>query len=133
MSLQGDMTWRRSTGQMRDFTTLNVFDYKYGLNVFYTIPRLKTTLRADATMYSRRGYASQSLNTDDFVMNASISQPFFKGHLLINIEAYDILHQLSSTTYEVNAQGRTETWYRTLPNYVMLHIVYRWSKNPKKL
>lgn len=84
-------------------------------------------------MYSRRGYASQSLNTDDFVMNASISQPFFKGRLLINIEAYDILHQLSSTTYEVNAQGRTETWYRTLPNYVMLHIVYRWSKNPKKL
>lgn len=133
VSLQGDMTWRRSTGQMRDFTTLNVFDYKYGLNVFYTIPRLKTTLRADATMYSRRGYASQSLNTDDFVMNASISQPFFKGRLLINIEAYDILHQLSSTTYEVNAQGRTETWYRTLPNYVMLHIVYRWSKNPKKL
>ena len=105
----------------------------FGLNVFYTIPRLKTTLRADATMYSRRGYASQSLNTDDFVMNASLSQPFFKGRLLINIEAYDILHQLSSTTYEVNAQGRTETWYRTLPNYVMLHIVYRWSKNPKKL
>ena len=132
VSLHGNLTWRRSVGQMRDFATLNVYDYKYGLNAFYTIPRIKTTLRADATMYSRRGYSSTSLNTDDFIMNASLSQPLFKARVILNIEAYDILHQLSSTKYEVNAQGRTETWYRTLPNYVMFHLVYRWNKNPKK-
>ena len=72
-----------------------------------------------------------SLITDDFTLNASLSQPLFKGRLLFNIEAYDILHQLSATRYEVNAQGRTETRYRTLPNYVMFHLIYRWNKNPK--
>ena len=40
--------------------------------------------------------------------------------------------QVSNTQYTVNAQGRTETWYRSLPHYVMAHLVYHWNKNPKK-
>ena len=35
--------------------------------------------------------------------------------------------------YEINAQGRMESWYRVTPNYVMLHLVYRFNKNPKRL
>ena len=128
----GDIRWRNSRGQMVDFETLNAFDYRYGLSARYTIPRLNTTLSADGNMYSRRGYGSSELNTDDFVLNASVSQPFLKGKLIARIEAFDLLHQLSNTQYSVNAQGRTETWYRSLPHYVMLHLVYHWNKNPKK-
>ncbi len=128
----GDIRWRHSDGKMYDFNTLNALDFNYGLSVRYTIPRIKTTLSADATMYSRRGYGSAELNTDDFVLNASLSQSLWKGKLIARIEAFDLLHQVSSTQYTVNAQGRTETWYRSLPNYVMLHLVYHWNKNPKK-
>ena len=128
----GDLRWRNSKGKMRDFETLNVTDFNYGLSASYTIPVLKTTISTDGNIYSRRGYGSSSLNTDDFVLNASLSQPFLKGKLIARIEAFDLLHQISSTQYEVNAQGRTETWYRSLPNYVMLHLVYHWNKNPKK-
>lgn len=128
----GDIRWRHSEGKMYDFETLNATDFQYGLSAHYTLPRLKTTLAADGTMYSRRGYGSSELNTDDFVLNASVSQPFIKGKLIARLEAFDLLHQLSNTQYEVNAQGRTETWYRSLPHYVMLHVVYHWNKNPKK-
>ena len=128
----GDIRWRHSEGKMRDFETLNATDFQYGLSARYTISRLNTTLSADGNMYSRRGYGSSELNADDFVLNASISQPFFKGKLIARIEAFDLLHQLSNTQYSVNAQGRTETWYRSLPHYVMLHLVYHWNKNPKK-
>ena len=128
----GDIRWRHSEGKMYDFETLNAFDFQYGLSARYTLPRLNTTLSADGNMYSRRGYGSSELNTDDFVLNASVSQPFFKGKLIARIEAFDLLHQLSSTQYSVNAQGRTETWYRSLPHYVMAHLVYHWNKNPKK-
>ena len=128
----GDIRWRHSEGQMRDFHTLNVCDYQYGLSSRYTLPRINLTLSADATMYSRRGYGSSSLNTDDFLVNASASRPFFKGKLIARLEAFDIFHQLSTTRYEVNAQGRTETWYRSLPHYAMFHLVYHWNKNPKK-
>ena len=128
----GDIRWRHSEGKMYDFETLNATDFQYGLSARYTLPRLNTTLSADGNMYSRRGYGSSELNTDDFVLNASISQPFFKGKLIARIEAFDLLHQLSSTQYSVNAQGRTETWYRSLPHYVMAHLVYHWNKNPRK-
>ena len=128
----GDIRWRHSEGKMQDFETLNTTDFQYGLSARYTLPRLNTTLSADGNMYSRRGYGSSELNTDDFVLNASISQPFFKGKLIARIEAFDLLHQLSNTQYSVNAQGRTETWYRSLPHYVMAHLVYHWNKNPKK-
>lgn len=128
----GDIRWRHSEGKMYDFETLNATDFQYGLSARYTLPRLNTTLSADGNMYSRRGYGSSELNTDDFVLNASVSQPFFKGKLIARIEAFDLLHQLSSTQYSVNAQGRTETWYRSLPHYVMLHLVYHFNKNPKK-
>ena len=128
----GDIRWRHSEGKMQDFETLNATDFQYGLSARYTLPRLNTTLSADGNIYSRRGYGSSELNTDDFVLNASVSQPFFKGKLIARIEAFDLLHQLSNTQYSVNAQGRTETWYRSLPHYVMAHLVYHWNKNPKK-
>ena len=128
----GDIRWRHSEGKMYDFETLNATDFQYGLSARYTLPRINTTLSADGNMYSRRGYGSSELNTDDFVLNASVSQPFFKGKLIARIEAFDLLHQLSNTQYSVNAQGRTETWYRSLPHYVMAHLVYHWNKNPKK-
>ncbi len=128
----GDIRWRHSEGKMYDFETLNATDFQYGLSARYTLPRINTTLSADGNMYSRRGYGSSELNTDDFVLNASVSQPFLKGKLIARIEAFDLLHQLSNTQYTVNAQGRTETWYRSLPHYVMAHLVYHWNKNPKK-
>lgn len=129
----GDVSWRHSVGRMYDFETLNVWDFNYGLSGRYTIPVLNTTVALDATMYSRRGYGSSELNTNDFLLNASLSQSFWKGKIIARLEAFDLLHNLSATQYEVNAQGRVETWYRSLPHYVMLHLVYHWNKNPKKL
>lgn len=128
----GDIRWRHSEGKMRNFKTLDAFDFQYGIMARYTLPVVKTTLSVDAIMYARRGYGSGSLNTDDFVMNASISQPLFKGRMIVSLEAFDLLHELSATQYAVNAQGRTETWNRTLPNYVMLHLTYRLDRKPKK-
>ena len=81
----GDIRWRHSEGKMYDFETLNATDFQYGLSARYTLPRLNTTLSADGNMYSRRGYGSSELNTDDFVLNASVSQPFFKGKLIARI------------------------------------------------
>ena len=50
----------------------------------------------------------------------------------LSLEGHDLLHQLSNTTYEVNAQGRTETWYRVIPNYVMLRLAWQFNRSPKK-
>ena len=134
----GSMDWRHSEGRMYDFTALDALDFSYGLEASYTTPALcgkkvgDMTLAADACMYSRRGYGAASLNRDDFVINASISQSFLSGKLILRLEGFDLLHQLSPTDYVINAQGRTVTTYRSLPHYLMLHAVWHFNKNPKK-
>ena len=55
-----------------------------------------------------------------------------KGRLVARVEGFDLLHRLSQVNYEVNAQGRIETWYRSLPHYIMLHLVYNLNICPKK-
>ena len=132
----GYINWRHSDGKMYDFTTLNALDYHYGLETTYTTPALwgtkigGLTLAADATMYGRR-YGSAELNTNDFIVNASLSQPFLNGKLIARLEAFDLLHQLSDTQYVINAMGRTVTCYRSLPHYVMLHLVFHWTRQGK--
>lgn len=126
----GDVRWRHSTGRMRDFKTLNVFDFKYGISAQYVIPTLKTAVSADGYVYSRRGYGIRTLNTNRFVVNASVSQSFMKGKLVAKLEGCDLLHQLSPSNYKIDAQARIETSYRPLPRYIMFHLLYQFNLTP---
>ncbi|MDE6159732.1 MAG: outer membrane beta-barrel family protein [Bacteroidaceae bacterium] len=128
---EANAMWVHSESCMHGFSTLNAVDYNYGVKGRYTLP-FGLTVATDLKMYSRRGYGSASMNADDLVWNASLSQSFLKGRLVAGLEAFDLLHRLSNTKYVVNAQGRVETWNRSLPNYVMLHLQWMFNKNPKK-
>jgi hypothetical protein len=132
VSLLGDLLWRRTWGHRSTFSNISAFDFRYGVNAMQTIPTWNTTLNIDGMMLSRRGYGSDAMNKDEFVLNASVTQPILHGKVKLTLEGHDLLHQLSNTTYEVNAQGRTETWYRVIPNYVMLRVAWQFNKNPKK-
>ena len=132
VSLLGDLLWRRTWGHRSTFSNISAFDFRYGVNAMQTIPTWNTTLNIDGMMLSRRGYGSDAMNKDEFVLNASITQPILHGKVKLTLEGHDLLHQLSNTTYEVNAQGRTETWYRVIPNYVMLRVAWQFNRSPKK-
>ena len=131
LSVMGDFLYRHSTSDRANFTTLNIFECNYGLAINCRLP-WKLQLAADAKMYSRRGYYSQTMNTDDFVCNASLSRSFLKESLTARLEAFDIFHQLRSTEYTLNAQGRVERWRKSIPSYLMLHLSWRWNHMPKK-
>ena len=132
VSLLGDLLWRRTWGHRSTFSNISAFDFRYGVNAMQTIPTWNTTLNIDGLMLSRRGYGSDAMNKDEFVLNASVTQPILHGKVKLTLEGHDLLHQLSNTTYEVNAQGRTETWYRVIPNYVMLRVAWQFNRSPKK-
>jgi hypothetical protein len=61
-----------------------------------------------------------------------LSRSFLNNKLTAKIQAFDLLHQLSSTQYSINAQGRTETWNNCIQRYVMLTVQYSFTKSPKK-
>ena len=132
LQVGGEVSWRHSTGSETTFQTINAWDYNYGFTAKYTIPWMNVDLATDLKMFSRRGYNSDMMNTDDLVWNASLSRSFFKGKLTARLMAFDILHQLSSTQYSVNAQGRTETWHNCIPRYALLTLSYKFQKMPKK-
>ena len=131
ISATGNFAYRHSMSDRANFSTLNIFEYNYGLALNYRLP-WKLQLAADAKMYSRRGYYSQAMNTNDLVCNASLSKSFQKESIAVSLEAFDIFHQLSSTEYTLNAPGRVESWRKSIPSYLMLHLSWRWSHMPKK-
>ena len=131
LSAMSNFSYRHSTSDRANFTTLNIFEYDYGFALNCRLP-WKLQLAADAKMYNRRGYYSQTMNTDDFVCNTSLSRTFLKESLTARLEAFDLFHQLHSTEYTLNAQGRVERWRRSVPSYLMLHLSWRWNRMPKK-
>ena len=93
---------------------------------------LKFQFSTDLRMYSRRGYDNSRMNTNDLVWNASLAHSFMKGHLTATLNGFDLLQQLKNFTYSVNGQGYIESWHRSVPSYVMLHLMYKFHINPKK-
>ena len=117
--------------QRTGFADINAGDYHVGLNAFVSLP-CHFQLSTDMTMYARRGYQQNEMNTTDWVWNAELTRSFVKGHLMAKLQGFDILRQLSTTSYAVNAQGRTETWHNSIPRYAMLSLSWRFNVNPKK-
>lgn len=124
-------TWYHATSAMTDFNTVNAGNVDYGMNATIELP-WSLQFATDLTMYSRRGYSNSAANTNDLVWNARLSKTMLKGKLAMMVDGFDMLHNLSSYNYSINAQGSTETWCNSIPSYVMLHVIYRLNIQPKK-
>ena len=130
--LSGKLDSRHSRSRREGFEPINVFDYQYGANLQYTIPMLELNLSTDIKMFSRRGYGSPEMNTDDLAWNAQLSRSFLKGRLTAKLTAYDILRQISTKAFSINAQGRTETRYNCIPRYVMFSLAWKFTKKARQ-
>ena len=124
-------SWRNATSAREDFSTINAANFNYGLTGQFELP-CGFQFFTDLTMYSRRGYESREMNTDELVWNARLSKQVWKKRLTLALEGFDILHNLSAVTHTLNGQGRTETYRNVIPSYGMLHVIYRLNIQPKK-
>ncbi|MBR1428090.1 MAG: hypothetical protein IJ582_03535 [Prevotella sp.] len=127
----GNIHYQHSTSDRTDFETINVLDYDYGLTAQVELP-WSLQLATDLTMYSRRGYADHTMNTNELVWNARLSKRFLHGNLIYMLDGFDIIGNLSNIRRTINAQGRTETWNNVTPRYALLHVIYKFNKQPKK-
>lgn len=119
------------SGERNDFLTIRTGDVTYGLTGHIKLP-WEVEIHTDLNLYSRYGYNDPAMNTNDLVWNARISKSLLKGNLLLSLDGFDMLHNLSNVTRTLNAQGRTETYRNVIPSYVMLHAIYRLNIQPKK-
>ena len=126
----GRINYQHSTSDREGFTTMNVYTFNYGARAQLELP-WNFQVSTDITMYSRRGYSEESMNTNELVWNARVAKRLLKGKLTIMFDGFDLLGNLSNVQRYVNAQGRTETFNNVIPSYGILHAIYRINV-PKK-
>ena len=129
LGLEFNGSYNRYTGNRQSFETQNTWTFKTALTGEFRLP-CNLSLNTDFSMYNRRGFTDNVLNTDNFIWNARLSYPALKGKLLLMLDGYDILHNLSNVSYTMNAQARTETLRTVLPRYVMFHVQWKFNFKP---
>lgn len=129
-SINGSVNWRHTRGSDVGFSNFSATTAKYGASAQIGLP-LGFSLSTDITLYTRRGFASPELNTTDVVWNARLSCQLKGGRWLFMLDGFDILHQLSNVTYNVNPQARVETFTNVLPSYALCHVQYRFMVQPR--
>ena len=131
LTLLGNAQIQRVTSRLQGFENFTAQTYNYGASALVKLP-LKLQLSTDFLAYTRRGFTATEMNGTDLVWNARLTCPLMKGRLLLALDGYDLLGQLSNITRTINAQSRTESYTNTLPRYALLHAIYRFNRQPKK-
>ena len=125
IELNGSLNYTRSRSELQPNNDLDTWQYSYGGMVGVTCP-WGTSLTTNLNMQSRRGYADNSMNTNELIWNAQLSQSFLRGNALtISLQLYDILHQQSTFSRTITAMSRNDTEYNAITSYGMLHVIYR--------
>ena len=125
LSLDGTLAYNHAKNKLQPNSNLDTWQFSYGPSMTLTAP-WGTSLNSSLSISSRRGYNDSSMNTDEFVWNAQLSQGFLKGKpLTVMLQFYDLLHQQSTFSRAISSISRTDTEYNAINSYAMLHVVYR--------
>ena len=125
LSLDGTLAYNHAKNKLQPNSNLDTWQFSYGPSMTLTAP-WGTSLNTSLSCSSRRGYSDESMNTDEFVWNAQLSQGFLKGKpLTVMLQFYDLLHQQSTFSRAISSISRTDTEYNAINSYAMLHVVYR--------
>ena len=123
----GQFSYVHTRNGLQPESNLDTWNFNYGASVTINAP-WGTSLSTDGHMTSRRGYSDSSLNTNEFIWNAQISQSFLKGKpLTIMLQFYDILKNQSDLSRAISATQRSDSEYNKILSYAMLHVIYRFN------
>lgn len=125
MGINGSFTYRSSKNSVLTTGNMNTWDFSYGadLNLIFDNGLSITT---DISESSRRGYASNSMNTNELLWNAAISKSFLKGNALtVSFQWNDILQNQSNISRSIDAYQRSDSEYNAIYSYGMVRLIYK--------
>lgn len=127
IGVNGGMNYQHARNDMQKNGNRDTWFFNYGGNVVINTP-WNLQISSDISQQSRRGYDDASMNTNELIWNAQISQNFLKGkNATVSIQWYDILQQRSSISRNYSATNRSDTWTNAIHSYVMVHFIYRFN------
>ncbi len=125
VNLDGSLNYTHARNELQATSNMDTWQFSYGPSLTATMP-WGMSLSTDFSNSCRRGYSDNSMNTNELVWNAQLSQSFLKGSpLTVMIQFYDLLHQQSNFSRSLTASARTDTEYNSISSYAMLHVIYR--------
>ena len=123
----GGINYRWARNDIQSSANLDTWNYDYGGNVQFSMA-WGMTFSTDISEQVRRGYADESMNTNELIWNAQLQQTFLKQkNLIVSLEWYDILGQRSNISRVINATQRSDTWTNAIYSYGMLRLTYNFS------
>ena len=125
VGVNAGFNYQHARNAMQENANIDTWRYEYGGNVIVNMP-WGTSLSSNISQQCRRGYQDESMNTNELIWDAQLSQSFLKGRAAtISVQWYDILRQRSSISRSISATMRSDTWTRAIHSYVMVHFIYR--------
>ena len=127
VGVNGGMNYQHARNDMQSTGNRDTWFFNYGGNVVINTP-WDMQFSSDISQQSRRGYDDASMNTNELIWNAQISQNFLKSkNATISVQWYDILRERSSISRNLSATSRSDTWTSAIHSYVMVHLIYRFN------
>lgn len=127
IGVNGGMNYQHARNEMQKNGNRDTWFFNYGGNVVINTP-WNLQFSSDISQQSRRGYDDASMNTNELIWNAQLSQTFLKSkNATVSVQWYDILRERSSISRNYSATSRTDTWTNAIHSYVMVHFIYRFN------
>jgi len=125
VGVNGNINYQHARNDLQENANLDTYSFSYGGNVQVNMP-WNMSLATNIGQSSRRGYDDASMNTDELIWNAQLSQSFLKGNAAtVSLQWYDILRERSNISRSLSATQRTDTWTNAINSYVMVHFIYK--------
>ncbi|MCR5364523.1 MAG: TonB-dependent receptor [Prevotella sp.] len=102
-----------------------IYNYRAAFIFRYTLKSWVLELTPD--FFLDRGYVSDAMNTNRFLLNASVSYKFLKNKASLILYANDLLNRSASNYSNVTATSRTEGGSSFLHHYVSLTFNYKFD------
>ena len=127
IGVNGGMNYQHARNDMQKNGNRDTWFFNYGGNFVVNTP-WDMQFSSDISQQSRRGYDDASMNTNELIWNAQISQNFLKSkNATVSVQWYDILRERSSISRNYSATNRSDTWTNAIHSYVMVHLIYRFN------
>ena len=121
----GAFNFSHARNDMQQNANLDTWSFNYGGYITIKAP-WGTELSTDIGQMSRRGFDDASMNTDELIWNAQLSQSFLKDRAAtVSLQWYDILRERSNISRNISAFMRSDSWNNAIHSYVMVRFMYR--------
>ncbi len=125
LNLRGSINYRGSRATATAASNLDTYSYSYGASVNWNF-WFGLHLSSDINQTSRRGYAEEAMNTNQWIWNAQATYSFLsRRQAMLTLRWNDILRQRDMVSRSISATSRTDSDSERITSYVMLSFTYR--------